>query len=128
VGYVLRGPAGSVYFAGDTDLFDEMADLAAVDVALLPIAGWGPRLGAGHLDAARAVTATELVRPRLVVPIHWGTYSPIRVRPGPPRWLSAPADEFAAGLDAAGHEDRLRLLAPGGQLTVPAPPPATLRN
>ena len=40
-----------VYFAGDTDLFDEMDELAGrIDVALLPIAGWGPRLGPGHLN------------------------------------------------------------------------------
>jgi L-ascorbate metabolism protein UlaG (beta-lactamase superfamily) len=128
VGYVLRGSAGSVYFAGDTDLFDEMADLGPVDVALLPIAGWGPHVAAGHLDPARAVTATDFVRPRLVVPIHWGTYSPIRLRPGFPGWLHAPAEEFTERLASAGHGERLRLLAPGGQLTVPAPPTATLRT
>ena len=42
VGYVLRWSGGSVYFAGDTDLFEGMAALAPVDVALLPIWGWGP--------------------------------------------------------------------------------------
>jgi L-ascorbate metabolism protein UlaG (beta-lactamase superfamily) len=42
LGYVLTGTA-SVYFAGDTDLFEEMYDVApALDVALLPVAGWGP--------------------------------------------------------------------------------------
>ena len=80
VGYVLRSPTESVYFAGDTDLFEGMAELASIDVALLPIAGWGPTLGTGHLDPDRAAKATELIRPRLVVPIHWGTYSPISVR------------------------------------------------
>ena len=40
-------PPARIYFAGDTDLFDEMADLAGVDVALLPIAGWGPKVGRG---------------------------------------------------------------------------------
>src|SRR5437773_1639811 len=42
LGYVLEGPA-SVYFAGDTDLFPAMNELAPLDVALLPVAGWGPR-------------------------------------------------------------------------------------
>ena len=123
VGYVLRSPHGSVYFAGDTDLFDGMADLQSIDVALLPIAGWGPTLGTGHLDPERAAQATELIRPRLVVPIHWGTYSPISLRgrraaagcTGPPsssrrRWPT-PATV-----------DRLRLLEPGGRLEARRPP------
>ncbi|MCY7302963.1 MAG: MBL fold metallo-hydrolase [Thermoleophilia bacterium] len=41
LGYVIEGDSRSVYFAGDTDLFDEMADLSSVDVALLPIWGGG---------------------------------------------------------------------------------------
>src|SRR5829696_1952106 len=57
LGYLLSG-ATRVYFAGDTDLFAGMSELAGrVDVACLPVAGWGPRLPAGHLDpwgAARA--------------------------------------------------------------------------
>ena len=44
LGYVVSG-SKSVYFAGDTDLFDEMAELGPVDVALVPIWGWGPGLG-----------------------------------------------------------------------------------
>src|SRR4029077_12946503 len=54
LGYVVEGPS-RIYFAGDTDLFAGMATLAGrIDVALLPIWGWGPRLPAGHLDPARA--------------------------------------------------------------------------
>ena len=40
-----------IYFAGDTDLFPEMAEIGPVDVALLPVSGWGPNLPPGHLDA-----------------------------------------------------------------------------
>jgi len=62
IGYVIAG-SSRVYFAGDTDLFAEMADLAGtVDVALLPVWGWGPRLGAGHLDPARAAEAPRRLR------------------------------------------------------------------
>ena len=51
VGYVAAvGPGQAVYFAGDTDLFDEMSAIAPVDVALLPIWGWGSTIGEGHLD------------------------------------------------------------------------------
>ena len=54
LGYVIRGTE-SIYFAGDTDMFDGMRDLArpgeTIDIALLPVWGWGPILGRGrHLD------------------------------------------------------------------------------
>jgi L-ascorbate metabolism protein UlaG (beta-lactamase superfamily) len=116
VGYVLRSPHGSVYFAGDTDLFDGMAELQAIDVALLPIAGWGRSVGTGHLDPDRAARATELIQPRLVVPIHWGTYSPLSLPGRRPRWLHGPAERFASAMADAGHGDRLRLLEPGERL------------
>ena len=50
LGYVIRNETRSVYFAGDTDLFDEMSEVGPVDVALLPVWGWGPSVGEGHLD------------------------------------------------------------------------------
>ena len=46
VGYVVSG-SKSIYFAGDTDLFDGMRELGPVDVGLVPIWGWGPGLGGG---------------------------------------------------------------------------------
>jgi L-ascorbate metabolism protein UlaG (beta-lactamase superfamily) len=121
VGYVLRADEGSVYFPGDTDLFPQMASLERIDVALFPIGGWGPTVGEGHLDPARAVRATELVEPRLVMPIHWGTYSPASPRRGAPRWLRDPVKTFESELDRAAAGDRLRVVEPGGALIVPAP-------
>jgi L-ascorbate metabolism protein UlaG (beta-lactamase superfamily) len=111
IGYDVRG-SSRVYFAGDTDLFDGMADLAdGVDLALLPIGGWGPRVGRGHLDPARAARAAAMIRPRIVIPIHWGTY--LRMGLGgeglltdPPRKLIASAAELAPGVE-------VRVLKPG---------------
>ena len=53
LGYAIEG-SRRVYFAGDTDLFDGMADLGAVDLALVPVAGWGSKVGPGHLDPERS--------------------------------------------------------------------------
>ena len=54
VGFVASA-SQAVYFAGDTDLFAGMSALAgSIDLALLPVSGWGPTLGPGHLDPARA--------------------------------------------------------------------------
>ena len=51
-----------------------MAALAGrVDLAALPIWGWGPRIPAGHLDPESAAQAAALIRPAAALPIHWGT-------------------------------------------------------
>src|SRR6185503_9394937 len=71
LGFLISG-SRRIYFAGDTDLFDGMAALAgSLDVALLPVAGWGSKVGPGHLDPVRAAQALRLLKPRLAVPIHW---------------------------------------------------------
>jgi L-ascorbate metabolism protein UlaG (beta-lactamase superfamily) len=81
LGFVVAG-SRTVYFAGDTDLFDEMTGLAdPLDLALLPVAGWGPTTGHGHLDPPRAVEAVVRLRPRIAVPIHWGTLAVVGRRP-----------------------------------------------
>jgi L-ascorbate metabolism protein UlaG (beta-lactamase superfamily) len=117
LGYVVSG-SKRVYFAGDTDLFDDMAGLAPLDVALLPVAGWGPRLPPGHLDARRAAEALRLLEPRVAVPIHWGTYAPMTMRRPPPAAERAPAEEFArlAGELAPGVD--VRVLAHGETLEL----------
>ena len=111
-----------VYFPGDTDLFDDMQSFGPLDLALLPIWGWGPRLGPGHLTPQRAAEAAALLGATSVVPIHWGTLSPITLARGRPKWIDEPAAEFAAALPAAAPESRLVLLQPGGATQIPASP------
>jgi L-ascorbate metabolism protein UlaG (beta-lactamase superfamily) len=111
VGYVVDA-GHRVYFAGDTDLFDEMEQIGerGIDVALVPIWGWGPRLPAGHLDPESAAQAARLLSPRVIIPIHWGTY----VRIGMPRdELDAPAHEFARAVERTAPGVQVELLAPG---------------
>jgi len=117
VGYMVTAAGQRIYLAGDTDLYDGMADLGPIDVALLPIWGWGGLLGPGHLDPERAAAATRLIGPRTVVPMHWGTYSPENGRRQPPDWFERPAVAFAAALEDAGERHRLELLEPGGSVT-----------
>ena len=113
VGYVVSGST-SIYFAGDTDLFDEMADLGPVDVALIPIWGWGPGLGGGHLDPGRAAEAVARIGPKVVVPIHWGTYFPIHLGlAGRPGFVDLPPVEFAAALKEHAPDVELRVLRVG---------------
>ena len=112
LGYLIHG-SRRVYFAGDTDLFPEMELLSgSLDLALLPVAGWGPRLPAGHLDPERAVNALRLLRPRIAVPIHWGTYALAgrRTSTDPPETFRRLAAERAQEVD-------VRILAPGAGTT-----------
>jgi L-ascorbate metabolism protein UlaG (beta-lactamase superfamily) len=114
VGYLIEAGEFRTYFAGDTDVWAGMAELGPeLDVALLPVWGWGPRLGPGHLDPARAVTALHLLRPRFVIPIHWGTLWPFglgRVRSGR---LTDPPLEFAARVAATDNPAAVLLTPPG---------------
>lgn len=113
IGFLIQGER-HVYFAGDTDLFDEMADLdPRLDLALLPIAGWGPNIGSGHLDPTSAARAAALLSPRLAVPIHWGTLYPFGLMPLHGKPLRAPASEFAARMRELAPHVETRVLSPG---------------
>jgi L-ascorbate metabolism protein UlaG (beta-lactamase superfamily) len=119
LGYVIEGDGRSVYFAGDTDLFDEMADLAPVDVALLPIWGWGPTMGPGHMDPTRAAQAAALLRADVAIPIHWGTYYPIHLGiQKPPAFLGTPPALFEQAMLEHAPETRVQVLAPGEQTAI----------
>ena len=121
IGFLLRGAGTTVYFAGDTDLFDGMDELARVgiDVALLPVWGWGPRLGAGHLDPERAAEAVERLRATTVIPIHWGTLWPIAMRWHRHR-LTDPPLELVEAVARRRLAARVVVLQPGASLDLPA--------
>jgi len=116
LGFVLEGPT-RVYFAGDTDVFDGMVSLAGrVDVALLPIWGWGPRLPAGHMNPETAARAVQLVRPAVAVPIHWGTMRSIGARTDTDP--SGPAVTFADAVASLGVDTEVRILRPGESMDL----------
>jgi L-ascorbate metabolism protein UlaG (beta-lactamase superfamily) len=118
VGYVISG-SKSVYFAGDTDLFDGMAELGRVDVALVPIWGWGPGLGSGHLDPTRAAEAIARIRPALAIPIHWGTYYPIHLGlTRAPGFVGVPPLEFLAAMKERVPDVEVRVLQVGESVDV----------
>lgn len=94
LGYVISGESRT-YFAGDTGLYDAMADaVGPVDVALLPVGGWGPRLGPEHLDPGRAAQALADLSPACAVPVHFGTYWPIGMDGVRPHEFFSPGEEF----------------------------------
>jgi L-ascorbate metabolism protein UlaG (beta-lactamase superfamily) len=119
LGYLIKG-SKNVYFPGDTDLFPEMVELAyGLDVALLPVWGWGPNLGPGHMNPLRAAEALTLLHPRIAIPIHWGTFYP--------KWLgwfraSLMVDPPQLFLEIASKrvpEVDVHILRPGSSFSIP---------
>jgi L-ascorbate metabolism protein UlaG (beta-lactamase superfamily) len=113
LGFLVDG----VWFAGDTGLHDDLAALRGrVSIALLPIWGWGTSLGPGHLDPASASRVLAVVRPEMVVPIHWGTLLPFGLRRRHRDLLHLPAAEFAECAARAAPDVWVRTLAVGETL------------
>jgi L-ascorbate metabolism protein UlaG (beta-lactamase superfamily) len=125
LGFVLSGTR-TAYFAGDTELFPEMADEVeaatggALDVALLPVGGWGLTLGTGHMDPAEGAEAVARLRPRHAVPVHWGSLRLPVVWRARRRWHSSSGLDFARLVEASGATTSVRVLAPGEQFVLPA--------
>ncbi len=75
-GYLVTLGGRTVYHAGDTALTTDMQLLAGrVDVMLLPI---GDTFTMGIEDAARAVA---FVKPKVAIPMHWGTFPDVETDP-----------------------------------------------
>jgi L-ascorbate metabolism protein UlaG (beta-lactamase superfamily) len=119
VGYLVDADDERVYFAGDTDLFAEMIELEGIDLALLPVWGWGPRLGPGHMDPDRAAQALPLLRPRVAAPIHWGTLWPLGLGRVLPHRLTEPPREFYRAAGEIAPDVEILLATPGDSIPIP---------
>ncbi len=97
VGFVVHLNGLHIYHAGDTCLFSDMrliGEKFPLDVALLHIGGYFT------MDPADAARAVELLRPKVVIPMHYGTFPPIEQDP----------QEFAR---LVGDRARVVILEPG---------------
>ncbi|SFN07578.1 L-ascorbate metabolism protein UlaG, beta-lactamase superfamily [Pseudonocardia ammonioxydans] len=122
MGHLLEADGLRVYLAGDTGLFpglDDVAGQGPIDLAALPVWGWGPNLGPGHLDPAAAAEAVRRLAPRVALPVHWGTLAVAGLRSVPRvggrmrELLVRPPHDFADAVTAAGHGTRTLVLPPG---------------
>jgi len=130
LGFVLEAGPTKIYFAGDTDVFPGMADLApSLDLAMLPVWGWGPRLGHGHMNPRRAAEALRLLAPRYAVPIHWGTLWPYGLGRVVPGRLTDPPREFARFARRYAPDVHVLLTPPGQPVSFdPGGPDPALRT
>jgi len=118
LGYVLERGGRRIFFAGDTDDHAGLDALGRLDAALLPVWGWGPSLGAGHLDPESAARVAVRLRAGVSVPIHWGTYLPLGYRRRLDL-LREPGPAFAAAVRRLDPALRVAVVAPGSRVALP---------
>ena len=112
VGFVV-GSTHRVYFAGDTQAFPAMRMLGPIDIALVPIAGWGPVLGPGHMGPGAAVEALRLIQPRVAIPIHWGSLVPFGLHRRLWSYLTHPPLAFIESMRREFPDICVQVLQPG---------------
>jgi len=66
VGFIIQLDSKRIYYAGDTDLTEEMKTIGDIDVALLPVGG------TYTMNAEDAAEATRYINPKTAIPYHWG--------------------------------------------------------
>jgi L-ascorbate metabolism protein UlaG (beta-lactamase superfamily) len=123
VGYVMRG-SSTIYFAGDTALFDGMEAMGRdfdIDLALLPVWGYGPNLRGDHMTPRDAAQALMMLRPRMAIPIHWGTFRPLGKMWSRLNYFSDPPYTFAGYAAHLAPDTQVHILQPGESLSLSAP-------
>lgn len=117
LGFRLDHDAGSCWYPGDTGLAVDLSAVGPVDLALVPVGGWGPTLGEHHLDPAQAATAVARVGAAWVVPVHWGTFWPLGLRRLARRThhhlFVTPGERFATALADAAPATAAVVVSPG---------------
>ena len=119
-GFVIEGPSGAVYHAGDTGWFDGFGEIGrrfpGLDAALLPIGAYDPPwfMAPAHVNPEEALAAFAALGARTFLAMHWGTFK-LTDEPldEPPQRLEA--ERVRLGLDA----DRVRVLAVGETFELP---------
>jgi L-ascorbate metabolism protein UlaG (beta-lactamase superfamily) len=121
MGFVVEG-AARTWYAGDTGLFPEMVEIGPLDLALIPVGGWGPTLNsAGHLDARGGAEALRRVQASWAVPVHYGTFWPAGLGRVRRHMFRDPGTDFARYAATTAPDSRVRVLAHGDTLTVGLP-------
>ena len=117
MGFVVEG-AARTWYGGDTGLFDGMSALGPLDLALVPVGGWGPSLAAhGHLDPADGAEALRRVKAAWAVPVHYGTFWPTGLGRVRSHMFHDPGTEFARRAAVTAPDTRVRVLAQGETLS-----------
>jgi L-ascorbate metabolism protein UlaG (beta-lactamase superfamily) len=123
-GFVFRGPAGTVYFAGDTARGPHFAEIRRrmgyVRLAVLPIGAYLPRwyMARAHISPAEAVEAHMALQAETSVAMHFGTFQLADETPE-----QAPRELRSALAAAKVSPSRFWVLAPGEARELTRGPP-----
>ena len=122
LGFRVDAGGRSFWFPGDTEVRPDMAAVGHVDLALVPIGGWGPSLGDGHMDPVDGAEAVARVGADVAVPVHWGTFWPLGFRvlmqARHEHLFVTPGDRFLAAMATRAPQTRAVLMAPGETLAL----------
>jgi L-ascorbate metabolism protein UlaG (beta-lactamase superfamily) len=79
VSWALIGPSHRIFFSGDTGimpLFNEVGEqFGPFDATFIKIGAYGKTWHDIHVDPEEAVEVHRMVKGRLMIPIHWGTFN-----------------------------------------------------
>lgn len=126
-GHIVKTPTMTVWVVGDSSLYDEMRDLpeiagAPIDLAIVPIGGWGARLSEGHMGPKEAAVACSWVKAKAALPVHWGTLHVPLLRELPRGWMDRPGEQFVEHLAKAAPDCQPISLMPGETSSIPVTP------
>jgi L-ascorbate metabolism protein UlaG (beta-lactamase superfamily) len=116
LGYLVEG-SRRCWYPGDTGPEFADPDVGRIDIALVPVGGWGPNLGPGHLNARQAAEAVRRIPSDRAVPVHWGTWWPIGL-PQRRDLIDLPATAFAQHVARLAPTTRVHLLLHGQSVTL----------
>lgn len=117
-GHLVQSASTTVWVAGDTELYPEMAELAdlagaPIDLAVVPVSGWAPRLSGGHMNHVEAARACNVVGARYAIPVHWGTLHVPAGKHLPRGWMDRPGLAFARDVRRLAPDTEPVVLHPG---------------
>lgn len=75
VGFIVTIDGKKIYHAGDTDALPSMSGLDKIDVLILPIGG------KYTVNVDEAVNIVKTIKPKFVIPMHFGTFEDIGADP-----------------------------------------------
>ncbi len=113
-GFVVEGEK-TVYFAGDTGLFDEMFTIGkrfSIDLALLPIGAYHPwHVYGHHMTPEDAIEAGNRKKKKKIIPVHWGAFR-LSFEP-----INEPPQRLLKEAEKQGMAERIFVLQPGETAT-----------
>lgn len=119
-GWAMLGNDRRVFFSGDTGMFPGFAEigerLGPFDMTMIETGAYNTSWPDFHLGPEQAVRAHQMVRGKLMLPVHWGTFSLAF------HGWTEPGERLLVAAERA--EVQVTLPRPGESITLADPPPA----